>query len=299
MKKMFLTLVSVFAVLAILNAQDLTSKKGEAYLPEADDWAIGVDAAPFLNYFGGFLSNAGAAAPTWNFFPGTQTIFGKMFIDSETAYRGKIQIGFGSNSVTDMVADRNVATPPAYPALPALVENKWVNSGSVIGLSAGLEKRRGSTRLQGFYGAEGGIFMASSKDAFTYGNNLVAPNAGNPGVTVDADDIFAGSGNIINDTYGNAARVLERKNGSVFGLGLRGFIGAEYFILPKLSLAGEFGWGLNIASQGKTVVDIESIGAVAGGGQVTGQQTLEGVKAGGFNLNTDNFGACIYMIFHF
>ena len=33
----------------------LTSKKGEAYLPEAGDWSFGVDATPFLTYMGGLF----------------------------------------------------------------------------------------------------------------------------------------------------------------------------------------------------------------------------------------------------
>ena len=46
--------------------QDLTSKKGETMLPEAGDWAVQFDAAPFLNYAGN-LFNAGATAPGADF----------------------------------------------------------------------------------------------------------------------------------------------------------------------------------------------------------------------------------------
>ena len=36
------------------SAQDLTSNKGEDYLPQAGEWSIGFDATSTLNYIGNF-----------------------------------------------------------------------------------------------------------------------------------------------------------------------------------------------------------------------------------------------------
>ncbi len=44
----------------------------------------------------------------------------------------------------------------------------------------------------------------------------------------------------------------------VFGLGLRGFIGAEYFIFPKIAIGGEFGWGLALRTVGKSTTKYET-----------------------------------------
>ena len=46
---------SILAVAVLLGtsatfAQDLTSKKGETYLPESGDWSISIDATPLLGY---------------------------------------------------------------------------------------------------------------------------------------------------------------------------------------------------------------------------------------------------------
>jgi hypothetical protein len=52
---------SILAVAVLLGAsatfaQDLTSKKGENYLPEAGDWAISIDGTiPLLKQFNIFL----------------------------------------------------------------------------------------------------------------------------------------------------------------------------------------------------------------------------------------------------
>jgi hypothetical protein len=47
MKKVILTFVAIFGVVVLLNAQELTSKKGFTILPEAGDWSISMDATPF------------------------------------------------------------------------------------------------------------------------------------------------------------------------------------------------------------------------------------------------------------
>lgn len=275
---------SILAVAVVLGAsatfaQDLTSKKGEDFLPASGDWAVGIDAVPFLQFAGNLIGGNGTnTAPAWNFLTGNQVITGKYFVEDNVAYRAGIRIGMTSNKGNMMVADRDGAAP-TYPALPAMVENSYKMSETNIGLTGGMEWRRGFGRLQGFYGGELGIALGSSKSSYTYGNAL-APTAATP-VFVDADDDMGG--NLTSDTYGNAARVTEMKGGSFFGFGLRGFIGAEYFVLPRIAVGGEFGWGLMFGSNGASSTTMESTD-----GTTVGTQTIEGGKTGGFSLDTDN-----------
>lgn len=296
MKKSIALVALAFGVTSAF-AQDLTSKKGEPILPEAGDWGLAIDATPFLDYAGNFFGKQNANnAPTWNFFTNAQTITGRYFSDAQTVYRGSVRIGFGSNTNRAMVSDRAAAssTTISFPTAVAMKENEWKRSTTTIGLAGGIEMRKGKTRLQGYYGGEVGIYFSSSKDKFTYGNALNAPNAGvtNP-VTVDAtDDAFGGASNIntaapIQGIIGDA-RATERKNGATFSFGLRGFIGAEYFVLPKMSIGGEFGWGLGLTSVGKTSTTWESIGQSSGAtSQSIGTTTIEGSKSGSFALDTD------------
>ncbi len=282
-------------------AQDLTSKKGEPMLPEAGDWAIAIDATPFLNYAGNmFGKTANNTAPTFNFLTSNQIITGKYFKDAANAYRGSVRIGLNSDKQRRMVTDRLAAaavspTANGYPSAEAMKENVWKHSNTVIGLSGGIEKRKGKTRLQGFYGGEVGVFVNMSKEKFEYGNALAATSAASTNVSVDpTDDAFAGSGNIgtpaINGLIGSA-RATEIKHGTVFSFGVRGFIGAEYFVLPKMSIGGEFGWGLGLSSTGKTTTTWESVGDNGNPANTTnsvGTTTIEGSKNGGFSLDTDN-----------
>jgi hypothetical protein len=79
------------------------------------------------------------------------------------------------------------------------------NVTSSYGINMGHEWRFGSTRVQGFAGVQGGVFYAKEK------------------TTDDNDDVL--------DEY------------STVGVGAEGFLGAEVFIAPKLSIGGQFAWG--------------------------------------------------------
>lgn len=292
--KKSLTLLAFVLGMSGAFAQDLTSKKGEPILPEAGDWGLGIDANPFLEYAGNFFGKTtNNVAPTFNHLVPFQ-ITGRYFKDATTAYRGSLRIGFGTTTERNMVEDRLAAytnTANTYPTNAAEVENVWKQSGNVIALSGGLEMRKGKTRLQGYYGGEVGILFASSKDKFEYGNALNSSTT--TPVSVDTDDAFTGSGNILSGlTIGNVpgvdARVIERKNGSTFGIGLRGFIGVEYFLFPKISLGGEFGWGFMMMNNGKSTSTIESQAINAAGTFVNGETELEGAKSGEWYLDTDN-----------
>ncbi len=310
---------SILAVAVILGstaafAQKMESKHGESYLPEEGDWAISIDANPFLNYVGNLFSGNTAqnTAPTWNYLTNNQIIRGKYFAADDMAYRAGIRLGFGSNSGSMMVADRGDITVPNYPSTePVMVENTWKSGNTNIGLLVGLEKRRGFGRLQGFYGAELGFNIASSKNTFTYGNALTQNQPG-PGGIVDIDPAdnmdVDGDGNADNtgtDVFGNAGRITESKSGTQFGIGLRGFIGAEYFVLPRLAIGGEFGWGLAFTANGTSSVMLESEGLDNNASEQTNVFTTETKNGSSFGVDTDRlnsvFGPAgsLRMTFHF
>ena len=227
MKKINFVIAFVFIATCISAQEVLLSKKGEPILPEKGDWAISIDASPFLKYAGNFIGSNGLnVAPTFNFLSGNETILGKYFIDSSKALRVGLRLGLGSNSQTTKVFSDTYSFPATY------VDNVSKVSGTNIGLTAGMEWRKGHTRLQGFYGAEAGLAFESSNINYTYGNALSNTNP--------------------------STRILENKAGSSFGLGVRGFIGAEYFIFPKMAIGGEFGWGVAFTTTGEGKTTTES-----------------------------------------
>lgn len=263
MKKKVLFVAALFTA-SFGMAQDLTSKKGETILPEAGDYAIGFDANPFLSYFGNMF-NSGANAPfSANFTNANQAIYGKMFTDANNAYRLGLRVGAGSTTTTTLVADASAGA-----AAGDMVEDEAKTSGFNLVLSAGKEMRRGNTRLQGFYGAEAMIALTTSKVENTYGN--------------DIEDLGAG-----------ASRVLDSKAGTVFGLGARGFVGVEYFVAPKISVAAEYGWGLMISSTGEGETTTETFD-----GTNDDTNTTNTGKSSSFGLDTDVSGGSLRVMFHF
>jgi hypothetical protein len=286
MKKSTLVIAALAFSASAAFAQDLTSKKGEAYLPESGDWSIGIDATPVLNYVGNmFNGNTFNAAPTWNFLNTNQTIIGKMYTSETMAYRGILRIGMTSMTYKNQIADASNTSAVTYPNLPPMKEDVFKNGSHFIGLGGGIEMRRGKTRLQGMYGVDGMLWLSGSSMKYTYGNAL--STGGTPvGVSAATTTDFSAMGgtNLTTDAYGNAARVTEWKSGMTFGIGVRGFIGAEYFVLPKLSIGAEFGWGIGYSMTGASSTTVESIG---GSPAAVGTITTDGNKSSTLMLDTD------------
>jgi hypothetical protein len=239
MKKIILSVAAVFAF-GFANAQEATSSaqsisntKGEQYLPKAGEWAIGFNADGIFEYVGNaFSGDTHNSAP----FVGYQkagTFVGKKFITDNTAYRvvANLAVGADKDEVVNGLGER--------------VETK--NSGFDLTAGLGKEWRRGSTRLQGFYGADALLTVNSSKEEI----NTVA----------DADGTFISN--------------VENKSGLGFGLGVQGFIGAEYFIFPKMAIGAQYTYrvGFDIAGKPETTVTTP-------GGSVT----AEGGSANSFGL---------------
>jgi hypothetical protein len=95
------------------------------------------------------------------------------------------------------------------------------------------------------------------------------------------------------DGYANvdAARALSRKTNGKIGVGIRAFIGAEYFILPKISIGGEFGWGIGyqLNTKDKSTWDAEGTSTAAGSTQIGKEIKVKDSVNGGSNfiLDTD------------
>lgn len=319
MKKIILTATMAFCTVGLFaqssgsgsSGSGLMSKKGEMILPEAGDWAISFDASPFLNYFGNFLSGYTGknTSPTANFLnSASQTIVGKYYVDAQTAYRGTVRIGFNTNSMTHLTTQDNQSA--SYPPQNATVNDKLTVSNHFIGLGAGMEKRKGKTRLQGYYGAELMFWLAGSGDStMTYGNSYASSGtSAGTSQTPTYYDWAAGS----EANYGlfSGGRTTSDKPGSMFGVSIQGFIGFEYFFMPKISVGAEYTWGINFWSQGEGTMKTEIVYSDASGNPADGTTTMKTGKSSHFGVDTgvnsmfgnaaNNIGgANLNIIFHF
>jgi hypothetical protein len=225
-------------------AQDLTSKKGEPFLPEAKDMAISVEATPFLNYLGNFFGKtANNVSPQFNFLNNRQSVTIKYFLDAKSAVRASIRVGV-RNQKDDAIF--SVTTGSGASQVKTEYTDKRTITGNDVILGVGYESRRGKTRLQGYYG--GDFYVGTGKSNTKYEYALALSSTSLPAVPQH-----------INQFNGADNDVIDKTGGREFTVGLRGFIGAEYFIIPKLSIGGEFGWGLARTSQAKGIENTETL----------------------------------------
>ena len=265
MKKLFLSLALLSAG-AGLFAQGLTSKKGTPILPEARDWSISFDAVPFLDYafdktriFSNTVPSSAAGALDYQT---PITLVGKYMKDENTAYRVKARIGFNSLTEKEFVAKTGTTTGET-------VENSTTTSDFNLTLGAGLQYYRGKGRLRGFYGAEGLIGMSKDPSkTFEYGNPIASANPG--------------------------PRDLSDNKGFTFGIGARGFVGAEYFFAPKMSVGAEFGWGIGFSTTGEVTAESERWN-----GTSVVKTTNKTAGKSSFNMDVDNASGAVTFAIYF
>jgi hypothetical protein len=248
-------------------AQDLTSKKGEPFLPEAKDMAISVEATPFLEYLGNFFGKtAFNQAPQYNYLNDRQAITIKYFLDAKSAVRASIRVGI-RNQVNNVIFP--ITTVSGANQVRTEYTDKRTITGNDVIIGVGYEARRGKTRLQGYYGGDFYVGTGRSKTKYDYALALNSNSV--PAVLQHVNRFDAAD-----------SGVIDKTGGREFTIGLRGFIGAEYFIIPKLSIGGEFGWGLARTTQAKGIQNTETL--------VTNNIFKQTTNTGGntfFGLDTD------------
>ncbi len=233
MKKILLSALAGLAIIGTVSAQEdsrvigTTTNKGANILPAAGDFAIGIDAVPFLEYAGNIFTSSHNDAPTFGNDLSKGTVYGKYFLTDKSAVRARATFNFGSNKETFEVQDLTKPTDP-----DAKVKNTATDKMNNFELGLGYELRRGYGRLQGFYGGEVAFGFEGESTNYTYGNAITATNPGSRPTSVKHDD-----------------------RRSYVGLG--GFAGVEYFVAPKISIGGELGLGLAFGNRkdGKTTTE--------------------------------------------
>ncbi len=280
MKKTVLVVALAFGVSSAF-AQGLTSKKGEPFMPETDDWAISFDVDPIFNWVGNIFSNGNSNTPGVGFLNGNQTIIGKKYTSPTDAMRVVVRLGLTSQNDKQNV-DQDLTVPVPFPTVGPQVEDSRKMSNTTIGIGVGKEMRRGKTRLQGFYGADAMLWFSGNKTKYEYGNAITAtsqtPTTYNFGNNTGTEG-----------PAGEFSRVLESKGGTTIGIGVRGFIGVDYFIFPKIAIGAEYGWGIGFQTtgKGKRIIETSGNNAAVPPAVVVAEQETEIAGSSRFGIDTD------------
>ena len=229
-KTLIVTALVLSGGLYSLHAQDvLRSKNGKAMLPEEGDWSISTEANEFLEFAADLIHIGGESSAKAPQFKGnnednvTYSVTGKRFKSANTADRFALRV-FGDNKMSSVYVGPNSGEGDDVVDVMRSREN-------MIALGYGKEYRKGSrtSRLQGFYGFEFIGAVGTSGTSYKYGNDLEA--------------------NFISHDFGSnrpdgLTRVKSTSEGLDVAIGARGFVGVEYFVVPKISIGGEYGWGI-------------------------------------------------------
>ncbi len=285
MKNIFLLMI--FSIFAFnVSAQEdteepLKGKNGQLILPESGEIGLGVNMIPFFNWFGNaFNANTNNQFASGNkFFTtfGNQVLMGKYMLSNKTAVR----VNFGFNLMS--MENRTYVQDDASNDPLDMVIDSWKFDGGTYTLALGYEMRRGKGRIQGYYGADVIFNYQNNANTYSYGNGHSATN------------MIPTSTNYGTNLDGNM-RVLDNSGNSTFGFGLRGFVGVEYFVAPKLSMGCEFGWGFMINSTFESTISSEYYEAS------TGDVMIQNSNVAGntlFNAGVDNLNGAVFMMFYF
>jgi len=257
-----LTTISILLGLGLnVSAQDQTddqvpkNKKGYEILPKAGDIGLGFNTIPILDMFLGTLNRATPFSGSSNIVQYTQAsnnqIVGKYYLAPKTAIRVRFGFNTLSGSMTAQVQDANAAYTASFGTPDDIAKASLMRVDDIatfqktnILLSAGMEFRRGYRRLQGFYGAEIGFGQTGARQSVQYGNAFSDQYA------IQYTNFQSGSTVSFNpNNTARTTRDVETKFRGGIRLGARAFVGVEYFIFSKISIAVEYGWGYSLTTR--------------------------------------------------
>ena len=315
--KIKILLASACMILASTTYVD-AKKPEKDYLPEAGDVTIGVNAIPFLNYLGNMFGKVqdndinpveigGVPAFNKGVIPGldnpTMSIFGKYFLTDKTAIRLNVGIGINSQTQSNYVQDD--AAVAENPLSVDLVEDTYKYRNSGMSVAVGYEWRRGSKRLQGFWGGQAILAYSNSKHFFGYGNAITELNQ-NPTSTnawdyadilIDENDVILEPFPNINNNVGGNSRLLMQSDGRSWTYGVGGFVGVEYYIAPKISIGCEMSLNLLWTTGSKKYQKSERFNPDFN--RVEENTRWTGKSDSGFRFGTENIGTSLFVAFSF
>lgn len=310
------------ACMLLASTTYVDAKKPEKnYLPEAGDVTIGVNAVPFLNYLGNMFGKIddnkinpkkiGGVPAVPGLDNPTMSIFGKYFLTDQTALR--LNVGIGINSITQSQYVTDDAAAVNDPLSQDVVEDTYKYRNSGMSVAVGYEWRRGSKRLQGYWGGQAILAYSNSKHFFGYGNAITEVNQY---PTAYADENRDGDYNYqiwgtpenlpdginlptvtTSDNVGGNSRLLMQSDGRSWTYGLGGFVGVEYYIAPKISIGCEMSLNLLWTSGGKKYQKSERFNPDFN--RVEENTRWTGKSDSGFRFGTENIGTSLFVAFSF
>lgn len=289
-----LAIAAVAAAGTMVSAQEAPSCAAKKqYLPEAGDWALGVDVVPLVKAIGGAFNSdeqvpVGGNPFTYDTqFPSpTVSVMGKYMLTDKWGIRVNLGVLVKAKNHRLYTADDlgNYLHPDSY---AKVVDNeKTTRSGG--SLMAGAEYRLGKRRVQGVFGFGVLFGFSTNKTSYSYGNEITEFNRTPSTALSPATFSDVPAGYRLTEAY---------TDGPNFAVGAYASAGVEWFVAPKIALGADVNLNIYgiIASQGY----VKSEGYNEAYRRVEERTDLVTPGDRSFNLGTDNVGGSLYMTFYF
>jgi hypothetical protein len=245
-------------------------------VPETGDFGIGFNAVPLINIIGNATS--GDDKSIKNMFGKYNAVFGKYMLADDRAIRASFAADFTNATYRNFVVDNTANSPDS------LVTDFFNESSQSFVIGFGYEKRRMKGRIHGIYGSDLLFSFERNNHTYTYGNafGLLNPT---PTSTNWQTETAQPTNN----------RVVSQNNGS-FGIGLRPFVGIEYFFGPRISIGGEIGYAFKyeVTRDGEMASEFY---APSEDVTITDVKPFAGSRS--FSTGAQNFNGAVILMFYF
>ena len=281
----------IFAATVAIGSVAAQNNEQKVFLPEAGDWAIGVDVKPMLKFAGNLfngstdnnLNSFGGGEPTLGasmlMNAPTASLMGKYMLTDNLAL--KANVGILINNKKDAAYVRDDAAYQADPLSDAQVADVVNTRNTGISFLAGAEYRVGKKRVQGVFGGGLLIGIQNSVTKYRYGNEMTTANQ-------QPSSAFAGGAYRILKEFSGAPAVIT---------GLVGSAGVEWFVAPKIALGAEV--SLIMAYTFNRQQYVLSEGYNPSLRAVEEKTDLEVPATAEFAMGTENLGGSLYLSFYF
>jgi hypothetical protein len=266
---------------AATTASGPVSKSGVAILPAAGDFAIGIDALPYINFLGNMFNDSYDQSLN----PYSNNIYLRYHLSETDAVRVILSISNNTNIHREYLQDD--AARFADPLSQALVQDKRTSANKSMSINIAYQKNRGYGRLRGIYGAQINYGYGSSSSTYQYGNKFTTANS---------------SPNTFNFSNYTVGRVNERStivdDGISQSAGIGAIGGIEYYFMPKTCIGFEIdlGCSVNWKSQGFQTTEQLSGSSIV---EMDKPYSPSGLTARGINTFTVANYTGLYVMFHF
>lgn len=263
---------------AVVAQESEATDSGNEVLPAEGEFGLGFNVVPLVSYLG---SNTNFSQG--NHVLGNNAIFGKYMLTNTSALRAHIGVNSTYQSSSNYVFDDTQNSPDS------LVTDVMSSRNHRYTFGAGYEMRKGKGRIQGIFGADAMFSWERNTASYEYGNDF---SIGNQAPT-STNNFNTGS------AAPQGERLASLEGGGTFGMGVRPFVGIEYYFAPRISIGAEFGFNVMYSrtSEARSITDYFDPNTGSAG--TVRQDTDFNAGRRAVNLNTDNFNGAVVLMFYF